>query len=58
MLIGSLCQNGLVGLATEVFEQMSEYGCSPNSMIHNSLVNSYSEQGRVDEALKLSSSMA
>jgi leucine-rich PPR motif-containing protein len=56
MLNGSLCQNGLVDMATEVFEQMSEYGCSPNSTICSCLVNSYS-QLRADEALKLSNSM-
>uniref|UniRef100_A0A0A9FWE8 Pentatricopeptide repeat-containing protein n=1 Tax=Arundo donax TaxID=35708 RepID=A0A0A9FWE8_ARUDO len=58
ILIDSLCRNGLVDLATAVFEQMSKYGCTPNSMICNSLVNSFSEQGRGDETLKLLNSMS
>jgi len=57
MLIGSLCQNGLVDMATEDFEQMSMYGCNPNSRIHSSLVNGYSEQRCVDEGSKLSNTI-
>lgn len=50
ILIDSLCRNGLLDLATEVFEQMPKYRCTPNMVIYNSVVNGFSEQGRVDEA--------
>jgi leucine-rich PPR motif-containing protein len=57
LIIDYLCQNGLVGYGVEVVEKMSNYGCSPDIIMYNSLINGFVEYGSVDEALKLFKNM-
>ncbi|KAJ1256409.1 hypothetical protein BS78_K034000 [Paspalum vaginatum] len=56
-LINSLCQNRLVEYAIEVLEQMQKYGYMPDVVSYNTIVSCFSEQGRVDDALKLLNTM-
>uniref|UniRef100_A0A0E0KZK5 Pentacotripeptide-repeat region of PRORP domain-containing protein n=1 Tax=Oryza punctata TaxID=4537 RepID=A0A0E0KZK5_ORYPU len=39
MLISSLCQNNLVDSAVEVLEQMEKYGCEPDTVNYNIIIN-------------------
>uniref|UniRef100_A0A8I6XUR1 Pentatricopeptide repeat-containing protein n=1 Tax=Hordeum vulgare subsp. vulgare TaxID=112509 RepID=A0A8I6XUR1_HORVV len=51
-------QKGLVDRAIEVFEQMPKYGSTTNIFTYNSLINGFSEQGHLNDARKLLSTMS
>lgn len=57
LIIDCLCQKGLVGYGVEVLEEMPNYGCSPDIIMYNSVINGFVEYGSVDDALKLFKSM-
>ncbi|CAD6251040.1 unnamed protein product [Miscanthus lutarioriparius] len=53
LIIDCLCQKGLVDYGAEVLGEMTKFGCSPDIIMYNSLINGFSENGSVDDALEL-----
>ncbi|KAJ1279063.1 hypothetical protein BS78_04G126500, partial [Paspalum vaginatum] len=58
ILIDGLCHKGFVEYATKISELMHNYGCTPNIVIYSSIINGFSEQNRVEDALMLLRSMS
>ncbi|XP_071702670.1 uncharacterized protein [Rutidosis leptorrhynchoides] len=53
IVIYGLCRVKQVEKAFRVFNQMSKFGCSPDSVTYNTLLNGYSRVGNVDKAHEL-----
>jgi pentatricopeptide repeat protein len=57
-IINFLCQKGLIVQALEVFKQMPEKGCNPNSITYSTIICGLAKAGKLEQALELINEMA
>lgn len=53
ILVKHLCMRGQFGDARNVFEEMRQFSCDPDSKTYNYLISSLCKQGNIDEAFSI-----